>query len=186
MNLKKLFLIGLLLISSIFACSSNKEEYISPKNAISQSIKIAKRNCIDSFEIIKLRYDTLIPILKELFIAHNDLKWGVVDSCGKVIVPFMCDGVKEISKTEGIASIYESNQSLHTGVPRYTYYGNYFYFTKNGISLKEMQSFNILITMRADIHHERFIIETGPYYYLPDTNGDSIIDCSFRFGGFIN
>ncbi len=135
-----------------------------------------------SFKEVQEKYDTLIPIFNNYFITHNKLKWGVIDSGGKEIVKFIGDGVKSISDTMGIVSVYRTSHSLNTGMPRYQYSGDYFFFTKKGLISKKGDSFGILIQGRSDYHKESFIIESGPYYFLPDIKNDTIQKRSFRWG----
>ena len=135
-----------------------------------------------SFKEVQEKYDTLIPIFDSFFITHYKLKWGVIDSSGKEIVKFIGDGVKSISDTMGIVSVYRTSHSLNTGMPRYQYSGEYFFFTKKGLISKKGDSFGILIEGRSDYHKDSFIIESGPYYYLPDIKNDTIQKRSFRWG----
>jgi hypothetical protein len=138
------------------------------------------------FEKTRSEYDTLIPIFDGLFITHSKRdsssgktsplfiitspdahKWGVIDSSGNVIVPFICDGIKAINEKKGIASVYVNSYSLDTGLPRYMYFGKYFFFNKNGRTKQKEKSFNIRIELMNATHSENFVIESGPEYYLP-------------------
>jgi hypothetical protein len=90
----------------------------------------------------------------------------VIDSLGNVIVPFICDGVKEISDHKGIASVFSNSFSLNTGIPRYQYFGKYYFFNKSGLLNETQKEFEITITFIADWHDEEFVIQQGPEFYL--------------------
>ncbi len=172
-----LFILSILIVSTSF--SNKAVPHISSSNNFSDTSVNSK---VNFFNVVKIKYDTLIPILNGLFITHNKTKWGVIDSIGNEVVPFICDGIKSISDTEGIASLYSGFVSLNTNISRYEYFGTYFYFTKNGRSMKTEEKFELHVEMRSDDHNDSFIIESGPYYYLPDINNDTIQERSFRFG----
>ncbi len=94
-------------------------------------------------------------------------KWGVIDSTGNVIVPFICDGAKQISENQGIVSVFFTSYSLNTGIPRYQYKGMSYVFNKEGIVYTTKKEFSIKIEFIADFHHTTFIIQKGPHFYLP-------------------
>lgn len=147
-----------------------------------------------SFEQLQRTYDTLIPIFDGLFITHNQHdknapvhipeigpglkpsgethKWGVVDSSGNIIVPFICDGVKAIDGHQGIASVYVFSFSLNTGIPRYRYNGKYFFFSKNGRTKEKEKEFSITVVAVSDWHFEKFVVQKGPGFYLPQEYRD--------------
>ena len=112
---------------------------------------------IDSLHYISIanKYiaDTITAIFTGDYITAYTKKWGVIDSIGNIIVPFICDGVKTISANEGILSVYSHSFSLNTGIPRYRYFGKYFFFTKEGISNQPGVDFNIKVEYIADWHN---------------------------------
>ena len=144
-------------------CSNKTIGFVPTADIFSDTSKVKKT---DSFKKVKEKYGTLFPILKGLFITHNEIKWGVIDSSGKEIVPFICDGITAISDTVGIASIYQGSYSLNTGVPRYMYCGKYFFFTKVGRTEKKEKIFSKMVQGVADYHKESFVL-TSPYQYIP-------------------
>jgi hypothetical protein len=99
--------------------------------------------------------------------AQNTMKWGVIDSAGNIIVPFICDAVREIENNKGIFSIYKSSRSLNTGLPRYNYTGYYYFFDKKGIEQTAGKLFTITTIFVADFHQAKFVIEQGNTFYLP-------------------
>ncbi len=116
------------------------------------------------------KHNNSIPIFNgQLLITKNEKKWGVIDKKGNEIIPFICDGIKMISDSIGIASIYSSSYSLHTGIPRYVYCGKYFLFTKKGRTNAKEKPFSILIESVADNHDEKFILITPNRYVPTDT-----------------
>jgi len=134
------------------------------------------------FRKVKSQYDTLIPLFDGLFLTFDqadtsagfwqiqseDKKWGVIDSTGRIIVPFICDGVSATGKHTGIASVFGGTTPLNTGVPRYSYSGMYFTFTKDGGDHKNVKPWTRVITHVADWHKNEFIFTLGPGYFLPD------------------
>lgn len=140
----------------------------------------------------KTKRDNSIPIFNnELFIVKGDQKgslivqkkWGVIDRNGKQVIPFVCDGIKALSDSLGIATVYSGSYPLNTGVPRYVYCGKYFLFTRKGRVNTEEKKFSIVIEGRADFHNENFVLET-PNRFLPkDTiSNDSSCDNRTFFG----
>jgi hypothetical protein len=136
----------------------------------------------NSFNYVTENYKILFPIFAGLFITHNGKKWGVIDSSGKEIVPFICDGIKEVSDTTGIASQFSGSYSLNTGVPRYVYCGQYFYFTKSGQIAKKKENFSITIVGIADFHRDDLILNSPGRYLPKDTISSD--PCSNRFRQF--
>lgn len=134
------------------------------------------------FEKIKSEYDTLIPLFDGLFLTFDnadttagfwqihseDKKWGVIDSTGQIIVPFICDGVIVTGAHTGIASVFGGASSLNTGVPRYSYSGMYFTFTKDGGDHKHVKSWTRTITHVTDRHKNEFIFTLGPAFFVPE------------------
>lgn len=101
-------------------------------------------------------------------ITIHTQKWGVIDSSGKVIVPFICDAVKAISENRGLISVYAASGSLNTGIPRYRYAGHTYYFSKAGIANDTKKAFSFIIEYMSDDHHPEFVIRQGPEFYLPN------------------
>lgn len=127
---------------------------------------------IDSDHYIKLASKKANNPYETIFsgesITSDTKKWGVIDSAGKIIVPFICDGVKVLSENRGIISVFSTSYSLNTGIPRYMYIGTYYYFTKTGIQYETSQEFQIKVEYIGDWHHPSFVIRKGPEFYLPD------------------
>jgi hypothetical protein len=117
--------------------------------------------------------DTVRTFYEGDWISGNSKKWGVVDSAGNIIVPFICDGVKQIAADTGIISVYTTSYSLNTGIPRYMYAGDYYYFTKTGILQETKKAFIIKVQYLADWHHPKFVTIKGPAFYLPDAHRDA-------------
>ncbi len=143
------------------------------------------------FENVKRNYDTLIPIFDGLFITYDTLalnensqsidttlkykrfytpskntkKWGVIDSIGHAIIPFVCDGIKVVAKDKGIASILKSTYPLDTGIPRYEYRGIYFFFTPNGKVKSKEYPFEMAVIGQR--YNQDEVITRGNEYFLP-------------------
>jgi hypothetical protein len=116
----------------------------------------------------KIKKDTLMAFFSGDLVTSATRKWGVIDSAGNIIVPFICDGARAISGNKGVVSVYSHSFSLNTGIPRYMYFGNYFFFTKKGLLNETRQNFSLKIVFIADWHHSEFVIRQGPEFYLPN------------------
>ncbi len=172
MNKSLLYLLLFLLVG----CTQNSEH--SKKVPKIHSV----RENTEVFEKMKSEYDTLIPLFDGLFLTFDNAdtttgfwqihseekKWGVIDSTGHIIVPFICDGVTVTGAHTGIASVFGGASSLNTGVPRYRYSGMYFTFTKEGSDHKHAKSWTRTIAMVADRHKNEFIFTLGPDFFVPE------------------
>jgi hypothetical protein len=126
---------------------------------------------IDSVYYFEKSRDYAMNFTESQFIGEHltiqSKKWGVIDSVGNVIVPFMCDGAKQISENQGIVSVFSTSYSLNTGIPRYQYKGMSYVFNKEGIVYTTKKEFSIKIEFIEDFHHTIFVIQKGPHFYLP-------------------
>lgn len=104
----------------------------------------------------------------EYIMTKDTKKWGVIDSTGNIIVPFICDGAKAIAQDTGLVSIYSTSASLNTGIPRYKYFGTYFFFTKNGLLSETEKNFEMTVEYIADWHRSEFVTTHGPEFFLPN------------------
>jgi hypothetical protein len=127
---------------------------------------------IDSAYYAQITENTEWNISERLFegemLTPETKKWGVIDSLGNVIVPFICDGAKQIADNKGIISVFLDSYSLNTGIPRYQYIGTYYYFTKEGILSDTKTEFSVQIQFISDFHSAEFVLRYGPEFYLPD------------------
>jgi hypothetical protein len=99
--------------------------------------------------------------------AHK--KWGSIDSTGRIVVPFVCDGICQISEHEGLFVIGTHVQNLNTGLPRYYYEGQCFHFDKNGQipTVPEKISYRIVFG-HNNYRDQDHLINQGPNFYLPE------------------
>jgi len=107
------------------------------------------------------------PIFAPWYREVPSTKWGVIDSTGRVVVPFICDGIRALSEHQGMCSVFRSAYSLNTGIPRYRYFGSVFLFTRAGIIPQSQRSFEMTTVFVGDFHRPEFVIEQGANYYLP-------------------
>jgi hypothetical protein len=112
--------------------------------------------------------DSVMAFYSGEWITPKTKKWGVIDSHGNVVVPFICDGVKAISEDEGVVSIFSFSYSLNTGEARYHYSGRYYFFTKEGLLNQSEREFGFIVESITDWHNAEFVIAFGPEFYLPD------------------
>lgn len=71
------------------------------------------------------------------------LSQGVVDSTGRVVVPFVSDRLRMISDSAGEVLIYSGKIPLPTGVPRSRFSFVSIPFDKKGLRMKDMEVINI-------------------------------------------
>ncbi|MBI1317197.1 hypothetical protein GC167_10145 [bacterium] len=93
---------------------------------------------------------TQLPLFPPWYREIHSTKWGVVDSAGWVVVPFVCDGIRALSEHQGICSVYRSSYPLNTGIPRYRYVGSVFLFTQEGIQPQSQRSFETTTILVGD------------------------------------
>ena len=126
---------------------------------------------IDSIHLIELKkkynYDSVEALFSGEKVSKESKKWGVIDSAGKVIVPIICDGAKQIFKDQGVVSVFSSSESMHTGLPRYIYTGKSYYFNTAGLLYNTESIFMLKIEAIADNHNADFVTKFGPSFYLP-------------------
>lgn len=108
-----------------------------------------------------------LPFYGSAMAEPRALKWGVIDSAGKIVVPFICDAVRQLDSTRGVLSVYQSSYSLNTGLPRYRYSGICYFFDKQGITAEKGVPFSITTIFVADFHRHEFVIENGNTFYFP-------------------
>jgi hypothetical protein len=111
--------------------------------------------------------DTMKELLFIGLQGKNVKKWGIIDSLGHVIVPFICDAIKQIDESSGVVSIYSHSYSLNTGIPRYMYFGNTYFFNNQGLLKGTNKSFSIQVVFQGDEHDAQLVISQGPNYFLP-------------------
>lgn len=169
----------------------------------------------DEFNLLKSKYDTLLPFMNGLFLTYSErdsveyfrvfkwcfqdtkkqkkfrfdspstergdqiwkadldwnsekvYKWGVIDSSGKVILPFICDGVRETAPNQGEFSVYSFAMSLNTGIPRYRYMGQLYGFTREGVRDTLGKSFSLTVVFVSDFYDPMHVIQQGPGFFLP-------------------
>ena len=123
--------------------------------------------------------DTLIPLMDGLFLSRqkevvlgqseelannrrvdqlylNDMynygklaNWGVIDSLGKVILPFQYHAAKAINAKEGLAIIVDEAVPLPTGLVRTEFHVRAFYFDRKGL-LSEGKPYKLVLVGNLD------------------------------------
>jgi hypothetical protein len=104
---------------------------------------------------------------RPVLLGERPLKWGVIDSAGNIILPFVCDAVKAIDAEKGIFSVYRTAYDLHTGISRFRYKGDYFFFDKKGIIDTIGTPFEMTVQFLSDYNRDAPPIQQGPAFYLP-------------------
>ncbi|MDX2173199.1 MAG: hypothetical protein SFY56_08770 [Bacteroidota bacterium] len=187
------------LLTTLLSCGNKKNDLDKIPVIKRDSFATKQSKSVSQlFELTKQKYDTLISIFDGLFItfSNNDTsnfhllrqsknkeyivsadfnpmhkKWGVIDSLGHTIVPFVCDAVKSLNEHTGVISLGRGNQYRIGGIDRYYYYGNCFFFSKDSIQKDESTKF----TMEFIINHNdelkaydmENLISLGTDFYLP-------------------
>jgi hypothetical protein len=95
------------------------------------------------------------------------LKWGVIDSAGNTILPFVCDAVRAIDAQKGIFSVVRITYTLNTGLQRFRYEGDCFFFDKKGIKDTIGIPFKANVEFVCDYARDAPPVQQGPAFYLP-------------------
>lgn len=95
--------------------------------------------------IIPIKYNPIFALQDNLYAIHDDKKWGVINEDEKLILPFEFDGI-----TAGIATKYEREISLPTGMIRQRLFARSYYFDKAGNLDKEGIAFSIYVEGRSN------------------------------------
>lgn len=125
------------------------------------------RQTLHADTMIKSQYGVILYSEKGMYCTPACRKWGVIDSTGRIIVPFICDGVAKIAEHEGIFSIGIQANHLDTGIPRYYYQGQCFHFDKIGPLPVAPEEFSYKIRFGSNYGEEEHIIQQGTAFYLP-------------------
>lgn len=169
-----------LLLTVVFYISTSCSSFVDETEIKQQTkpviINIPDKDTIvlfKEFGLISQKYDTLMPLFDGLIVTHDGGKWGVIDSAGNEVIPFICDGIAPYSKdsTIGIGSVFSMSHSYNTGTPAYSYSGAFFLFNKTGRISEKTHGFSLSIVGFADFHDSIFVIDFGPSYFLPNENG---------------
>jgi hypothetical protein len=131
---------------------------------------------IDAFEnvLIPFKYQNILALNDSLFavcLKNNwgqGSKWGVVNLNNESILPCIYEGISFDSKTGiGKAGIYDNSIALNTGVPRYKYFGHYYFFDHVGIIDKKEHPYSMLVEGISDWHTSGNNV-LNPGTYAPD------------------
>lgn len=142
---------------------------------------------------LTMEADTLIPLINGLFasrpkLIHSDesdeiLKrvqlddiysydafgygtpadWGVTDSLGKVILPFMYHGVKAIDANYGVAIIIDQAVPPPTGLVRTEFHVSAFYFDQKGPLSEKGKSYKCVLV--GNLHESSivsYLLDSAP------------------------
>lgn len=161
------------------------------KPAIRNTITV--KTVKEQFMAMRSTFDTLIPIFDGLFITYSNCdtaklnslssfdhgnlkiytginpkhqKWGVIDSTGKIVVPFVGDGINTISGHKGVISVGVFSEGMNTNIMRYKYYGTCYTFSKLGLNQQEREAFDLRIIWYP-YHQPKYVIDFGHAFYLP-------------------
>lgn len=99
-------------------------------------------------------------------ISSKTEKWGLIDSSGKVLIPFVCDGIN-IKKNLFKVSILTCLSNLNTGVPRYVYVGKSYLISSENWKWKDEKTFDKMIEFSIIPNFNYDVINKGSKYYLP-------------------
>lgn len=163
MRLNKLFYLGILMVPIFISWAYPKQN--DTLELVPERVWAADTSTLAN------SYDTLIAICGGRFITHNNEKWGVVDGAGNIVIPFECDGLRQISDSVLLVSFYKRSYPLPTGNYRYEYEGFYLYFTCEGLLKKPGRDFILVVEGEKS---ETTEFDKGPYYFLPDIVKDTV------------
>ena len=127
-----------------------------------------KQKEIDSTEMAKTTvvFNSLITnglILND--ISSGIQKWGLIDSTGQVLIPFVCDGL-ERNGNLFTASIFSNTSYLNTGLVRFVYSGKKFQVSVKDWKWRNGKTHNKTITGYLSAYFHDSAIQYGPKYCL--------------------
>lgn len=138
-----------------------------PELAVYNNVMIQKKDSllgvVDSTQktIIPFKYQSIVLLNDYLFaVLQKDRwgkgsKWGVININNQSILPCIYEGISFDSTTGiGKAGVFDHSTSLHTGVPRYNFYGHYFLFDASGIIDSTAYPYSMLVEGISDLHLE--------------------------------
>jgi len=117
--------------------------------------------------ILPLSYPVLYELYGDLFINRNSEKFGVVNASGKQVIPFGYEGILATGPQSGIVSKYIQSVSWNTGVPRYTFYGEYTYFDSTGKLDSRSYPFSIPVEGISDWYAPGQLFHLSPSFFTP-------------------
>jgi hypothetical protein len=106
--------------------------------------RIAQEEVILALDGKKEKKMDVLSFLGSRPYCTNETSFGIIDSSGKVIVPFIADKYRMTSDTSGELLFYTGKHSLPTGVPRSQFYFVKVPFNRNGMVLKKAERISIV------------------------------------------
>jgi hypothetical protein len=127
-----------------------------------------KHNEIDSTEMAKttIVFNSIITnglILND--ISSGIRKWGLIDSTGQILIPFVCDGL-ERNGNLFTAAIFSNTSELSTGLVRFVYSGKKFQVSVRDKKWRNGKTHNKTITGYLSAYFHDRAIDYGPKYCL--------------------
>lgn len=127
-----------------------------------------KHNEFGSNEIknIKTVYNTIITNeLRFSEITSKNEKWGLIDSSGRVLIPFVCDGI-ELSKDKFNVTILSNLQNLNTGLVRFVYVGKKFQVSTKDWKWRNGNIYYQIVEGYIPAYFHEHVISQGHKFYI--------------------
>jgi hypothetical protein len=106
--------------------------------------RIAQQDVILAVDGKKEKKMDVLSFLGSRPYCTNETSFGIIDSSGKVIVPFIANKYRMTSDTSGELLFYTGKHSLPTGIPRSQYHFVQVPFNRNGMVLKKAERVSIV------------------------------------------
>lgn len=139
-------------IDSAFYCEFLKERHEEIDSAKLKEVKVV----FDSF---------IMNVLSLREISSKIEKWGLIDSSGNILIPFVCDGI-ELDKKNFKVTILSNLQNLNTGLVRFVYVGKKFQVSIKDWKWRKGENYHQIILgyLSSDFH--KSVINKGPKFYI--------------------
>ena len=129
---------------------------------------IEKYKVIDSSKIHKISVIYNVPIFPGLNL--NDIsseieKWGLIDSSGRVLIPFVCDGI-ELDKNKFNVTILTNLHNLNTGMVRFVYVGKKFQVSPKDWKWRNGNVYHQVIEGYLPAYFHEYVIYQGHKFYI--------------------
>jgi hypothetical protein len=127
--------------------------------------------------LVSASYPYLSYLFDDLFVTHNNKHWGVVNIDGKLVLPYKYAGAMRVSNSRGVITLYEKSRPLNTAIPRFLFFGKFFYFDKSGILDRKGHAFQKTIEGVSGMYTSDLKLKSSTMF-MPD---DMFIDAGREF-----
>lgn len=129
---------------------------------------IEKHKVIDSSKIHNISVIYNEPIFSGISlydISSKTEKWGLIDSSGNVLIPFVCDGI-ELNKNKFNVTILMNLHNLNTGMVRFVYVGKKFQVSQKDWKWRNGDVYHQVVEGYLTAYFHENVIYQGHKFYI--------------------